>query len=361
MTRPRLGILALAALPLWAPIAGEAAPPTRPAASSSPLESARALARAGDARARDRYVEAVRQNPADAPLRAEFADYLWSTGNSSGAEEQMDWLLAHGHPKPGFLRFYGLRLFDAKNFVKAATLLERASQEAPPDYDLLFCLGASELEEGNFEPAERAFRGAIEQSPSSAGAHHLLGRMLSLVGRHAEAADELRAAADAEGGSADIWLDLAQALSASGRRAEAEQACRRSIELQGDRAAAHVTLAGILRAEGKRDESASELAASRALYDREEARLEKNRASVARTTQGWVLLAMNRPKEALAQFESASDSSSSWRGRAESLERLGRRAEAIRALERAKTLAPEDRSLDYALERLRRASAGASR
>jgi len=273
----------------------------------------------------------------------------------------MDWLLAHGRPNPGFLRFYGLRLFDAKNFVKAAALLERASRESPPDYDLLFCLGASHLEEGRFEPAERAFRAAIEQSPTSAGAHHLLGRMLSLVGRHAEAADALRAAADIEGGSADIWLDFAQALSAAGRLPEAERACRRSIEIQGDRAAAHVTLAGIFRAEGKRDEAASELAASRALYDREEARVEKDRASVARTTQGWVLLAMNRPKEALAQFENASDSSSSWRGRAESLERLGRRAEAIQALERARTLAPGDHSLDYALERLRRAPSKDSR
>ena len=361
MTRStRNGALVVAVL--VAPFVRAAPPAARPAPASpvSALDSARALARSGDARARDRYAEAVRQHPAEAPLRAEFADYLWSTGSSAGAEEQMDWLLEHGRPKPGFLRFYGLRLFDAKNFVKAASVLERASREEPPDYDLLFCLGAARLEEGDFAGAETAFRAAISRSPENAGAHHLLGRLWNLVGRPAEAATELRAAADAEGSSADIWLDLAQALFASQHRAEAEEACRRAIALQSDRAAAHATLAAVLRAEGKREEAAAELAMSRSLYDREEERVQNERASVARAMQGWVLLAANRPKEALAQFESAPDSSSAWKGRAESLERLGRRTEAIHALERAKALAPEDRSLDYSLERLRRTPAKGS-
>ncbi len=194
------------------------------------------------------------------------------------------------------------------------------------------------------------------KSPSAGPAHHVLGSLLKLTARPREAVAELRLAVGAEQSSADTWLDLAQALAADGQRAEAEEACRRSIRLQPDRAAAHLTLGRILRAEGKAQEAASELAASRSLYDREEQQAEKNRGSAARASQGWVLLRMNRPAEALTQFESVPESSSSgWRGRAEALERLGRRDDAIRALEKAKTLAPDDRALDYALARLQAA------
>ena len=314
--------------------AGYSAPSRPPAAGgarsfASLVREARDLARAGDARARDRYLEALRQNPSDVALRAELADYLWGTGDPTEAEAQMDWLVARGNPRPGFLRYYGLRLFEAGNFVKASEILDKASREGPADSDLLFCLGSARLEKGDFREAEVALRAAIEKSPDEAGAHHVLGNLLNLTARPREAVAELRRAAAAEGASAAVWLDLAQALFAAGDRTEAE-------------------------------ESASELAASRSLYDREEQQAERNRSSAARGSQGWVLLRMNRPADALAQFESIPEpSSSAWRGRAEALERLGRREDAIRALERAKSLAPEDRSLDYALERLRSSSPAA--
>jgi tetratricopeptide (TPR) repeat protein len=324
------------------------------------VREARDLARAGDARARDRYLEALKQNPSDVSLRAELADYLWGTGDPTEAEAQMDWLVARGHPRPGFLRYYGLRLFEAGNFVKASQILEKASREGPADSDLLFCLGSARLEKGDFREAEQALRAAAEKSPEQAGVHHVLGNLLNLTARHREAVVELRQAADLDGSSADVWLDLAQALAADGRPAEAEESCRKSIRLAPDRAAAHLTLGRILRTEGKAEEAATELAASRSLYDREEEQAERNRGSAARASQGWVLLRMNRPADALAQFESIPEpSSSAWRGRAEALERLGRREDAIRALERAKSLAPEDHALDYALERLRASRPGA--
>lgn len=331
--------------------------PEKPAGARSlpvVLREARDFARAGDPRARDRYLDAIRQNPSDASVRAELADYLWGTGNPTEAEAQMDWLVARGHPRPGFLRYYGLRLFEAGNFVKASRVLESASREGSPDYDLLFCLGTARLEKGDFPGSEQALRSAIRTSPGQASAHHILGDLLKLTARPREAVAELRLAAGEDESSADTWLDLAQALAANGERPDAEEACRRSIRLQPDRAAAHLTLGRILRAEGNAEESASELAASRSLYDREEEQAEKNRGAAARTSQGWVLLRMNRPADALAQFKSIPESSASgWRGRAEALERLGRREEAIGALERAKTLSPDDHSLDYALARLR--------
>ena len=320
------------------------------------VREARDYARAGDARARDRYLAAVRQRPSDASLRAELADYFWSTGDPTEAESQMDWLVARGNPRPGFLRYYGLRLFDAGNFVKASDVLEKAARESAPDYDLLFCLGSARVEKGDFRGAEQSLRAAVDKSPAQAGAHHVLGRLLNLAGRHRDAVDELRRAAGAEAENAAVWLDLAQALAADGSPAEAEEACRRSIRLAPGRAAAHMTLGRILRAEQKTEEAASELAASRALYDREESAAEIDRGSTARTSQAWVLLRMDRAAEALAQFESLPENSASaWRGRAEALEKLGRREEALRALERAKSLAPEDRSLDYMMERLRAA------
>ena len=184
-------------------------------------------------------------------VRAELADYLWGTGNPTEAEAQMDWLVARGHPRPGFLRYYGLRLFEAGNFVKASQVLESASREGSPDYDLLFCLGTARLEKGDFPGSEQSLRGAIRKSPGQAAAHHILGNLLKLTARPREAVVELRLAAAADESSADSWLDLAQALAANGERPEAEEACRRSIRLQPDRAAAHLTLGRILRARGE--------------------------------------------------------------------------------------------------------------
>ncbi len=304
--------------------------PTSPKPPSPALvREARDLARAGDARARERYLRALKQSPADVSLRAEIADYFWSVGDPTEAESQMDWLVEKGRPKPGFLRYYGLRLFESGNYEKATRVLDRAQRDAAPDYDLLFCLGAARLEKGDFSGAEKSLRHAIENDAGPASAHHLLGRLLSLTQRSEEAVAELGRAAQAEPDSADIALDLAQALAAAGRPIEAEAACRRSIERQPDRAAAHLTLGQILRAEGKKDEAASELAASRSLYDREEEKVEQTRSSGARASQGWLL-----------------------RRKSEDLERLGRRDEAIRALREAKALAPDDRAIDYALERL---------
>ncbi|MGH9441872.1 MAG: tetratricopeptide repeat protein [Thermoanaerobaculia bacterium] len=309
---------------------------TRPA-KSAPARSFETLVRearedaaAGNSRARDRYLAAIEQKPSDTALRAELADYFWKIGDPTEAESQMDWLVAHGHPRPGFLRYYGLRLFDAGNFVKASKILESASREGPPDDDLLFCLGSARLEEGDFRGAEEALRGAIRKAPSKFAARHVLGNLLKLTGRPAEAVVELRRAAESGGDSADIWLDLAQALAADGHPGEAEEACRKSLRIQPDRAAAHMTLGRILRSEGKADEAAAELTRSRLLYDREEENVEKRRSSQARVSEVWVL-----------------------KRRAESLEERGRREDAIQALERAKSLAPEDRSLDYALEKLR--------
>ena len=257
---------------------------------------ARAPARAGDVRARDRYRAAIREAPSDAALRVEFAEYSWNTGDTTEAEAQMDWLLENAHPREGFRRYYGLKLFDATNFEKAARILGEASREGPPDEALSYCLGASRLETGDFTGAESALRGAIELSPGNAEALRLLGRLLHLTGRSAEAAALLRRAAAADPESAETWLDLAQALAGAGLPSEAERACRRSIERRGDRAAAHLTLAKILRAEGRKDESDAEFAASRALYDQEEERTQRARATVARASRGWELLALNRPR-----------------------------------------------------------------
>jgi Flp pilus assembly protein TadD len=335
--------------------ASEVPPPPAgaPVVPPDAAEEARALARDGDARARDRYRDAIREAPSDVALRVEFAEYLWNAGDTAEAQAQMDWLLQNAHPREGFRRYYGLKLFDAGNFEKAARVLAEASREGPADADLSFCLGASRLETGDFPGAESALRRAIELSPGNAAALRLLGRLLHLTGRIEESTAVLRRAADADPASAETWLDLAQALADAGEQPEAERACRLSIERRGDRAASHLTLAKVLRAEGRKDESDAEFAASRALYDQEEERTQEARATLARVSRGWELLALNQPAEALARFESAPGSASAWKGRAEALRRLGRREDAIDALEHARTLAPDDHSIDYAIERLR--------
>ena len=66
----------------------------------------------------------------------------------------------------------------------------------------------------------------------------------------------------------------------------------------------------------------------------------------------------NRFEQALAQFNRHPDDAEALRGAAQALSGLGRRAEALRALERAVLLDPDNRALRFELDRARERSAG---
>ncbi|WP_424210834.1 tetratricopeptide repeat protein [Streptomyces sp. BI20] len=85
--------------------------------------------------------------------------------------------------------------FEAKEYVTAATLLERLAEEAPELLDVRLLLARAHYHSARLGPAERELRALLERWPVEEYAQLLLGRTLQRQGRAAEAAPYLRLAA----------------------------------------------------------------------------------------------------------------------------------------------------------------------
>ena len=180
--------------------------------------------------------------------------------------------------------------------------------------------------------------------------------MLILAGKPEEARQELLRAVEIDPSGA-VRLDLARAEEALGNLDEAERGYRKALEASPDLARARYLLAVLLGKRGKAEESRREMALYQAAYDREQAGRQAYNALVAEVTLGWVELKAGRYQKALAQFERHPDDPEALRGTAEAYSRLGRRREAIGALERALILKPDDRAIAWRLREERKKTA----
>src|SRR5262249_11503331 len=158
---------------------------------------------------------------------------------------------------------------------------------------------------------------------------------------------------------ADYQLDYGRALEASGRLAEAEAAYREAVRLSPNLPRVHFALGRLLQREGKKEEAERELALHHSLYERGRELVSAADSREASTSLAWAELNAGRPAEALERFRNLPESPEALRGQAEALQRLGRNAEAVKALERAHAVAPEDARIELLLvtERSRAAEA----
>ncbi len=312
--------------------------------NSAPALSA--LAEAYTATSNPRAPEVLQKlivlEPGVAGHRAALAELYWSeetfAGGNRVAEEAVVAIPASADLKVR----YGRALVRQGRFLDAVGQLEAARGLGASGEAFLLLLASAHREGGHPEDAEKVLRTAARDFPSSAHIRGDYGRLLLASGRAEEALVEIREASRLDPRDASLQLALGRAFESTSRPDEAEAAYREAIRLSPRLAPAHDALGRLLRTRGRTEEAEGELATHRELSDRG---VERGSASEARS--GELALAQARlregqPAEALAIFRSLPASANSLLGAAEALSRLGRHAEAVRTLEKARALAPED-------------------
>jgi tetratricopeptide (TPR) repeat protein len=353
--------LTVCLLLLVLPVAATAA--TRQSAvSSRPVDAgqlkalAASYAAAGDPRAAQTYERAIAAAPGDFPLRVEFAEFLWHTGERERGNAQMERLLRLVPDNPKLKAHYGVNLAEQGRYVQAAEQLDAARRAGFAGADVLYYLGSVLWETGRLDEAALRLREAVAKEPGKASARHRLGRLLIFQGKPAAAIVELSRAAELEPDAVEVRLDLGRALEASGDLPRAEAAYRRALEREPNASLGHYLLGTLLARRGHRNEAALHIAFyRRAFADEQEARF-RSGSRQAELNLGWTELKKNRFEEALAQFNRHPNDAEGLRGAAQALAGLGRHAEALRALERAVLLDPDNRALRYELDRAREGS-----
>lgn len=332
-----------------------------PAAGASEAARLKALAEqyaaAGDPRAPEAYEQAIAAAPGDFPLRVELAEYLWHIGERERGNAQMDRLLRLVPDNPKLKAHYGVNLAEQGRYVQAAEQLDAARRDGFDGADVLYYLGSVLWETGRLDEAARRLREAVAKDPAKAAARHRLGRLLIFQGKPSDAVVELTRASELQPEAVEVLLDLGRALEASGDVPRAEATYRRALALAPDASLAHYLLGTLLARAGRREEAAEHVAIYRRAFAKEQEARFRSGSRQAELNLGWTELKKNRFSEALAQFTRHPDDAEGLRGAAQALAGLGRHAEALRALERAVLLDPENRALRYELERARERSA----
>jgi tetratricopeptide (TPR) repeat protein len=336
--------------------------PARAAAEvpSGPAELKALAARyasAGDPRAADAYERAIAAAPADFPLRVEFAGYLWHVGESERGNAQMERVIRLVPENPKLKAHYGMNLAEQGRYVQAAEQLDAARRAGFDGADVLFYLGSVLWETGRLDEAALRLREAIAKDPGKGPARHRLGRLLIFQGKPADAVAELSRASELQPDAVDVLLDFGRALEASGDLSRAEATYRRALAREPDLPLAHYLLGTLLARTGHREEGARHVAQYQRAFARDQEDRFRSGSRQAELNLGWTELKKNRFEEALVQFNRHPNDAEGLRGVAQALAGLGRHAEALRALERAVLLDPDDRALKFELDRARERSA----
>src|SRR5262249_14363979 len=233
--------------------------------------------------------------------------------------------------------------------------LEAARKQGAQGVALLLLLGDAYRQAGRADASLEVFTVAGHENPGSADARAELGRALSRAGAYDRALPELEAAAQLSPKSADVLLDYGRALESLGRLDEAEAAYRRAVKLAPNLPRGHYALGRLLLRQGRKAEGDAELATHRKLYERGLKLVSEADARKGEIALGWAEIHQGKAEAALVRFSDLPESVDTLLGRAEALSRLDRHAEALRVLERARALAPDDDRVDrkLAAERLR--------
>lgn len=318
-----------------------------------------AYAAAEDARAVETYEKLIVLRPKDPRVRAQLAEYLWRAEKTSEGNAVMERAVAAFPSDADLVLRYGRALAQQERFVDAAAALETARRLQSIDAATFGLLAEAYRWANQVESARSALAAGIAAFPDDASLQHELGRLWLADGKPDVALPYLERAVRERPGAGDFQLDYGRAMEASGDLEGAEAAYRRAIQNSPQLPGAHFALGRLLQRKGKKEEAERELATHRALYERALQIVAQAQVNGSVTSLAWTELNAGKAAEALARFKALPESPDSLRGQALALQRLGRHAEAVGTLERARTLAPEDARLGLMLatERSRAAQA----
>ena len=314
---------------------------------------AMAYAQLSDPRAEKEFETVLAAAP-EARYFWQYAEYLWRRHDKDRGNRQMEKALETSPGDARLLEAYGTELLEQGRFADAARRLTEARAAGETSPSLLTQLGSAELENSHFDEAERVLREAVAAAPGEVPARHRLGMLLLLVGKPEAARVELARAAELTKDAAGPWLDLGRAEEAVGNLDAAEAAYRRALQIQPELPRALYLLGLLLSRRDRKDEARETMARYQAAYEKEQEGRQVETSRRAGLNLGWVELRQKKFRAALAQFERFPDNAEALRGAAEALSALGRRREAIAALERAFVRAPEDRGIAWRLLEERR-------
>ncbi len=321
---------------------------------------ASAYAAAEDARTVATYEKLIALEPSRPDPRRALAEYLWATEKTAQGNAVIVEAIASFPADSSLALAYGRALAGQERLEEAARQLEKARSLGATDSRTLALLANVCERAGKPDEAAAAYEAALQADPEDAALRHDLGRLYLAAGRPADALRELERAVRSNGAVAAYQLDYGRALEAAGNLPGAEKAYRRAVELSPNLPGAHFALGRLLQREGKTDEAGRELATHHALYERALDAVSASNAQKASAALAWKQLEAGKTSDALARFRSLPESPDSLRGQALALSRLGRHAEAVRALEKALQLAPDDAPLELLLLAERSRAAGAS-
>jgi len=312
---------------------------------------AAAYADSGADRAAAAFDHVLKTDPDNVRARGLYAKYLWDSGRVEAGNQIMEAALARFPKEAALHGEYGAQLPEQGKFETAARELETARRLGDDRYDLLVQLGDALWNAGHLEEARGKFEEAIARAPERVPAQVELGRILVWTGQADAAIPHLEAAVTARPKSDGLRLIIGRAYTAASRLEDAERSFREAVALDGADSASRIALGQVLAREGKTEEARREIAVGKDLYDRErKAQFEK----ISRRVQmnlAWENLRHGKPADALARFDGLPPDSDVLEGRAAALSRLGRHEEAIRQLERACALDPENRTARARLSR----------
>jgi tetratricopeptide (TPR) repeat protein len=137
------------------------------------------------------YASALHKEPRDVATHFRMAVALRRVHKFVDAGSELDRVAAVDKDYPGLSLERGLLFEESGDVEKAIEQFKGALAKAPDDADLLLRVGSAYVVIGRPDDALPMLRKVLEKRPTSAEAHHFVGRALMLKGR-AEQIDALR-------------------------------------------------------------------------------------------------------------------------------------------------------------------------
>ncbi|HEX7254239.1 MAG TPA: tetratricopeptide repeat protein, partial [Thermoanaerobaculia bacterium] len=304
-----------------------------------------------DPKTSETFQKLLTLDPRNLGARLNWATYLWQIRDFERGNAQMERVLRAAPSNLELRKKYAASLVEQARYSQAAKQWEVVWNGGSRDYETACSYAAALGASGRVDEAVRVLRAAVQIDSQKLLAHHTLGRLLLVQQKPAEAAAELEICARLQPGSAGIALELGRAYEAQEKTEKAEAAYREALRLDPALSKANYALGTLLARTGRREEASRYLAIYQEAFQKEQQAALAGGSRHAEVNLGWEELRHGRPAQALERFDRHPDNAEALRGAAEALIALHRDAEAIRRLESAVALAPEDASLRYELDR----------
>ncbi len=170
-------------------------------------------------------------------------DGALAKGDVAGAADLAETALAAGAESPLFLNLVAWKREDARDFIGAQALLDRALVLAPGDPHIWTGIGTLLRKQGRFDEAVSVLTQISREWPDISAAWLEQGYALEFSGALQEAIAPYARAAELDPGLAPPWAGLASVHARLRRIAEARDFATRALRIEAGNAAAHIALA----------------------------------------------------------------------------------------------------------------------